>query len=57
MAAKQKLLVELGVERLIQLRKNPEVRGLTVLVGGDNGCFFNLPHESDDEMGRCAKLV
>ena len=22
-----------------------------------DGCFFNLPQESDDEMRRCAKLV
>ena len=51
------LLVERGVERLIELRKNPKVRGLTVLVGGDNGHFFKLPQEYDGEMGRYAKLL
>ena len=55
--AKQKLLVERGVERLIELQKHAKVRGLTVLVGGDNGRFFNLPSEYDEEMGRYAQKL
>ena len=30
---------------------------MTVLVGGDNGRFFNLPSEYDDEMGRYAQKL
>ena len=55
--AKQKLLVERGIDRLIDLQSHPKVRGLTVLVGGDNGRFFNLPSEYDDEMGRYAQKL
>ena len=55
--AKQKLLVERGIERLIELQKHAKVRGLTVLVGGDNGRFFNLPSEYDEEMGRYAQKL
>ena len=55
--AKQKLLVERGIDRLIELLSHPKVRGLTVLVGGDNGRFFNLPAEYDDEMGRHAQKL
>lgn len=53
--AKQRLMVEKSVHRPIELRKHTRVRGLTVLVGGDNARFYALPEEYDHEMAKCAK--
>ena len=53
--AKQRLMVEKSVDRLLELRKHTRVRGLTVLVGGDNARFYNLPEEYDLEMDKYAK--
>ena len=48
-------MVEKSVDRLLELRKHTRVRGLTVLVGGDNARFYNLPEEYDLEMDKHAK--
>ncbi|CAE7038804.1 unnamed protein product, partial [Symbiodinium sp. CCMP2592] len=55
--AKQRLIVEKSVRRLIELRKHTRVRGLTVLLGDDNGRFYNLPSEYDEEMGKYARQL
>ncbi|CAE7553554.1 unnamed protein product, partial [Symbiodinium sp. CCMP2592] len=55
--AKQRLMVEKSVRRLIELRKHTRVRGLTVVLGDDNGRFYNLPSEYDDEMGKYARQL
>ncbi|CAE7359689.1 unnamed protein product [Symbiodinium sp. CCMP2592] len=55
--AKQRLMVEKSVRRLIELRKHTRVRGLTVLLGDDNGRFYNLPSEYDEEMGKYARQL
>ncbi|CAE7827213.1 unnamed protein product [Symbiodinium sp. CCMP2592] len=46
-----------SVRRLIELRKHTRVRGLTVLLGDDNGRFYNLPSEYDEEMGKYARQL
>ncbi|CAE7203250.1 unnamed protein product [Symbiodinium sp. CCMP2592] len=50
-------MVEKSVRRLIELRKHTRIRGLTVLLGDDNGRFYNLPYEYDEEMGKYARQM
>ena len=41
--AKQKILVESGVRRIISLQTHPAVRSVTAVLGPQNGNFYGLP--------------
>ena len=53
--AKQKILVEGGIRRVIALQTRPQVRSVTVVLGPDNGQFYGLPAEYNAEMPRHAE--
>ena len=55
--AKQRLLVDSGVRRIITLQSHPAVRSITAVLGPQNGDFYSLPEEYDREMARHAKSV
>ena len=47
--AKQRILVDSGVCRIITLQSHPAVRSVTAILGPQNGDFYNLPEEYDRE--------
>ena len=55
--AKQRILVDSGVRRIIALQQHPAVRSVTAVLGPQNGDFCNLPEEYDREMARHAKAL
>ena len=55
--AKQRILVDSGVRRIIALQQHPAVRSVTAVLGPQNGDFYNLLEEYEREMARHAKAL
>ena len=55
--AKQRILVESGVRRIIFLQTHPAVRSVTAILGPKNGDYYGLPEDYDREMARHAKAL
>ena len=55
--AKQRILVDSGVRRIIAMQQHPAVRSVNAVLGPQNGDFYNLPEEYDREMARHAKAL